>query len=60
MKPYRVTAEHTSLCSFCDCEGQAVNLARQKARLTGRPALVVELVPAYRVVAVVELEQVEA
>jgi hypothetical protein len=53
---YRVTVDGTSLCSWCSGEPSAINLARQKARLTGRLVLVVELVPVYRVVAVVEEE----
>ncbi len=51
---YRVTVEGTSLCSFCEFEAQAVNLARQKARVFGLPVLVVQLRPEYRVVIEIE------
>ena len=54
MKTYRVTVDGTSLCSWCRYEEQALNLAWQKSRLTGKPATVVQMWPVYRVVAEVD------
>ena len=54
MKTFRVTIDGSSLCSWCRSEEQALNLARQKSCLTGRPALVVQMWPVYRVVAEVD------
>jgi hypothetical protein len=51
MKTFRITIDRTSLCSWCRSEEQALNLARQKSHLTGKPALVVQMWPVYRVVA---------
>lgn len=45
-RPYRVTSEGSSLCEWCDSEGSALRAA---ARHSG-PALVVCLLPAYRVI----------
>jgi hypothetical protein len=50
MKTFRVTIHGTRVWSWCRSEEQALNLAHQKSRLTGKPTPVVQMWQVYRVV----------
>jgi hypothetical protein len=47
---FRVSVEGTSICIFHEVEAQALDDAARWERLAGRPALVVQLLPEYRVI----------
>jgi hypothetical protein len=53
MKHYRISVGGSSLAMWCDDEAVVLRNARITARLTGQVALVVQVLPDYRVVATV-------
>ena len=53
MKHYRISVCGSSLAMWCDDEAVVLRNARITARLTGQVALVVQVLPDYRVVATV-------
>ena len=56
-KNFRVTVEHTSICTYQEFEPAAVNEAGQLAKLTKHEVTVVQLRPDYRVVAIIEAKE---
>jgi len=57
MKLYRISVCCSSLAMWCNDEAEVLRNARITSRLTGQVALVVQVLPNYRVVATIQPDE---